>query len=93
VDIDQCARGMLIEEIDGAPAALHAIAPFLAEAGFIAGELGMQAILGSRLSSIASRPSAVVGRQSAGARRPSKSLLSSPFAARNFEPAGEDESS
>jgi ATP-dependent Lhr-like helicase len=36
-------RGMLIEDIDGAPAPAHPIAPFLAEAGFIAGAMGMQA--------------------------------------------------
>jgi ATP-dependent Lhr-like helicase len=35
-------RGMLIEEIDGAPAAQHPIAPYLAEAGFIAGAMGFQ---------------------------------------------------
>ncbi len=36
-------RGMLIEEIDGAPASLHALAPFLAEAGFASGAMGLQA--------------------------------------------------
>ena len=36
-------RGMLIEEIDGIPPATHAMAPFLTEAGFIAGALGFQA--------------------------------------------------
>jgi ATP-dependent Lhr-like helicase len=36
-------RGMLIEEIDGGPAAFHPLAPYLAEAGFIAGALGFQA--------------------------------------------------
>jgi ATP-dependent Lhr-like helicase len=36
-------RGMLIEQIDGKPAALHPMAPFLARAGFISGALGMQA--------------------------------------------------
>jgi hypothetical protein len=34
---------MLIEEIDGATAQTHAIAPFLGEAGFVAGAMGMQA--------------------------------------------------
>jgi len=36
-------RGMLIEEIDGAPPATHPMAPYLLEAGFIAGALGFQA--------------------------------------------------
>ncbi|HEY3044193.1 MAG TPA: hypothetical protein VGJ39_09220, partial [Vicinamibacterales bacterium] len=36
-------RGMLIEEIDGVPPAAHALAPYLAEAGFIGGALGFQA--------------------------------------------------
>jgi ATP-dependent Lhr-like helicase len=36
-------RGMLIEEIDGVQAALHPIAPYLAEAGFAAGAMGFQA--------------------------------------------------
>jgi ATP-dependent Lhr-like helicase len=35
-------RGMLIEEIDGETPATHALAPYLAEAGFIAGALGFQ---------------------------------------------------
>jgi ATP-dependent Lhr-like helicase len=36
-------RGMLIEEIDGQPPAVHPLAPFLAEAGFMSGALGFQA--------------------------------------------------
>ena len=36
-------RGMLIEEIDGMPPANHPLAPFLRQAGFISGALGMQA--------------------------------------------------
>ncbi|HJZ77356.1 MAG TPA: DEAD/DEAH box helicase [Vicinamibacterales bacterium] len=36
-------RGMLIEEIDGTAPSLHPMAPFLGEAGFIAGALGFQA--------------------------------------------------
>jgi ATP-dependent Lhr-like helicase len=39
----EAPRGMLIEDIDGVPAPTHATAPFLAEAGFIAGAMGMQA--------------------------------------------------
>jgi ATP-dependent Lhr-like helicase len=41
-------RGMLIEEIDGAAAARHPIAPYLAEAGFAAGALGFQATYARR---------------------------------------------
>ena len=36
-------RGMLLEEIDGAPPSLHALAQYLTEAGFISGALGFQA--------------------------------------------------
>jgi ATP-dependent Lhr-like helicase len=36
-------RGMLLEEIDGAPPSLHPLAPFLLEAGFRSGALGFQA--------------------------------------------------
>ncbi len=38
-------RGMLIEEIDGAPPASHPMSTWLVEAGFIAGALGFQATL------------------------------------------------
>jgi ATP-dependent Lhr-like helicase len=38
-------RGMLLEEIDGRPTALHPLAPFLTEAGFIPGAFGFQANL------------------------------------------------
>jgi ATP-dependent Lhr-like helicase len=41
-------RGMLIEEIDGAPPAAHALAPFLLEAGFIGGAMGLQATFARR---------------------------------------------
>ncbi len=34
---------MLIEEIDGVSAVLHPLTPFLVEAGFIAGAMGLQA--------------------------------------------------
>ncbi|PWT80136.1 MAG: DEAD/DEAH box helicase [Blastocatellia bacterium] len=37
-------RGMLIEEIDGVPPSTHALAPYLIEAGFVAGAMGFQAI-------------------------------------------------
>jgi ATP-dependent Lhr-like helicase len=36
-------RGMLIEEIDGAPPAGHPIVPLLTEAGFAIGAMGLQA--------------------------------------------------
>jgi ATP-dependent Lhr-like helicase len=39
-------RGMLIDEIDGAPPALHFLGPFLTEAGFLSGALGFQATRG-----------------------------------------------
>jgi len=41
-------RGMLIEEIDGGPAAAHVLAPFLAEAGFLSGALGFQPTRGEK---------------------------------------------
>lgn len=37
---DESPRGMLIEEIDGGTPSGHPIAPYLAEAGFIAGAMG-----------------------------------------------------
>jgi ATP-dependent Lhr-like helicase len=36
-------RGMLVEDINGQPAATHALAPFLVEAGFVSSAMGMQA--------------------------------------------------
>ena len=39
---DETPRGMLIEEIDGTTPAAHALAPYLVEAGFIAGSMGFQ---------------------------------------------------
>jgi ATP-dependent helicase Lhr and Lhr-like helicase len=57
-------RGMLIEEIDGLPPSAHPLAPYLAEAGFLAGALGFQVNLNSHQSSVVSRQSAVVSRQS-----------------------------
>jgi ATP-dependent Lhr-like helicase len=41
-------RGMLIEEIDGGPAAAHVLAPFLADAGFLSGALGFQPTRGEK---------------------------------------------
>jgi ATP-dependent helicase Lhr and Lhr-like helicase len=42
-------RGMLLEEIDGAPASTHALAPFFIEEGFLAGALGLQATYRTRM--------------------------------------------
>jgi ATP-dependent Lhr-like helicase len=39
---DDTPRGMLIEEIDGTPPGTHPLAPYLVEAGFIAGSMGFQ---------------------------------------------------
>ena len=36
-------RGMLVEEIDGMPATVHPMAPYLTDAGFVAGAMGFQA--------------------------------------------------
>jgi ATP-dependent Lhr-like helicase len=41
-------RGMLIEEIDGAPPGRHPMAPLLEEAGFSAGAMGLQATFAAR---------------------------------------------
>jgi ATP-dependent Lhr-like helicase len=74
-------RGMLIEEIDGTPPGLHPITPFLQEAGFVAGALGMQATL-----SVGSRQSGVVdpGHQlkTSMPARSGRSPASSPFGRR-----------
>jgi hypothetical protein len=84
---------MLLEEIDGAPAAMHPIAPFLGEAGFVNGALGMQRVASRQ--PVTSQPAAgdqssVGGRSRQPLRRrPSKSTVSSPFARRYFD-EGED---
>jgi ATP-dependent helicase Lhr and Lhr-like helicase len=74
-------RGMLIEEIDGGPAATHAIAPLLGAAGLVAGALGLQATYRphNRQSPI-TPPSATRTPQS-----PLHSSISSPFARRVFD--------
>lgn len=41
-------RGMLIEEIDGLPPSAHPLAPFLIDAGFVGGALGLQATFHAR---------------------------------------------
>ncbi len=38
--VSETPRGMLLEEIDGAPPSLHPIAHYLTEAGFISGAMG-----------------------------------------------------
>jgi hypothetical protein len=43
---------MLIEEIDDGPAALHPLAPFLAEAGFLSGAFGFQSTRPPNLPSL-----------------------------------------
>ncbi|HWF86252.1 MAG TPA: hypothetical protein VG222_15440, partial [Vicinamibacterales bacterium] len=82
-------RGMLIEEIDGVPPSAHPLAPFLADAGFVAGALGY-----SPQSPVVSRQSqssvSVVSPQSQSASsqsvsRRSQSSVSSPFARRYFD--------
>jgi ATP-dependent Lhr-like helicase len=70
-------RGMLLEEIDGAPPALHPMAPFLREEGFVAGALGLQATLRARPAPVAVRPADI-------GTRPARSSVSSPFARRVF---------
>jgi ATP-dependent Lhr-like helicase len=75
-------RGMLIEEIDGAPAADHPLTPFLVEAGFVRSALG---IVPSRKLPAAPRPpvvSAASGRHG--------SVISSPFARRYLEDSTDD---
>jgi ATP-dependent Lhr-like helicase len=42
-DAEESPRGMLIEEVDGLPAAAHPLAPFLVDAGFRPGALGLRA--------------------------------------------------
>jgi ATP-dependent helicase Lhr and Lhr-like helicase len=76
-------RGMLLEEIDGLPPSAHALAPYLAEAGFVAGARGMQATYGSRQSP-------AVGRQTEVTRRQTRSSVSSPFARRVFDRPTDD---
>jgi len=88
---DDDGRGVLIESVDGAPPSAHPLGPFLAEAGFAAGALGMALV--SRHSPAGGRQPmapATAGRHSLAARRPSRRLLSSPFAPRNFVDSEDD---
>jgi ATP-dependent helicase Lhr and Lhr-like helicase len=86
-------RGLLIEEIDGQPPSRHALAPFLADAGFTAGALGYALVSGR--SSVVNSQSPEGSPQSSAARhqssvhshqsRPRRSTVSSPFARRYFD--------
>ncbi len=70
-------RGMLLEDIDGAPPSAHPLAPYLADAGFVTGALGMQAV--------AARHAPAASTRTAAARSGRRSTaVSSPFAPRNF---------
>src|SRR5262249_19069541 len=98
------SRAMLIEEIDGVSASQHPMTPFLVEAGFVSGAMGMQ--LRARASAVGHRPDAggetvdiaerqagAVGRRVRPAqRRAFKSTVSSPFARRYFEDADSSDS-
>ena len=77
-------RGMLIEEIDGAPPATHPMAPWLIEAGFIAGALGFQATSESRNSvvRIGSKRRASSSKLSLVGRAAFSSRISHAFASR-----------
>jgi ATP-dependent helicase Lhr and Lhr-like helicase len=79
---DEAPRGMLIEEIDGAPPAAHPIAPHLKDAGFVAGALCMQATLSRSPRSPREAPESTIAQP-----RPGKSTVSSPFARRYFDQA------
>jgi ATP-dependent Lhr-like helicase len=81
----EAPRGMLIEEIDGAPPSGHPITPHLVAAGFISGAMGLQARLDrGRPSQASSREAAAARRQPDVASRPSGSAVSSPFARRYY---------
>lgn len=53
---DAGPRGMLIEEIDGQVPTSHPLAPYLVEAGFLAGAMGFQATFGSGGSGGSGKP-------------------------------------
>jgi ATP-dependent Lhr-like helicase len=71
-------RGMLLEEIDGAPPSRHPMSSFLAEAGFVAGALGFQATYRDH------QPRSPALQPEVGARRASTSTVSSPFSSRYY---------
>jgi len=90
---DEAPRGMLIEEIDGAPPGPHVLAPFLTEAGFISGALGFQPTYSrstSPQSEVARHTSEVASHEStghlAGARSPEAGRPLSRFARRSLRP-------
>jgi len=92
---------MLIEEIDGGPAATHAMAPFLGEAGFAAGALGLQATYRSHNRQSSINPQSAVRDPQSAVRDPQSAVrdpqsavrtpqsqtssISSPFARRVFD--------
>ena len=45
-------RGMLIEEIDGAPSSEHPLVPRLVEAGFVVGAMGLPATFRKRMGPV-----------------------------------------
>jgi hypothetical protein len=51
---DQRPHGMLIEEIDGIAPVAHALTPYLVEAGFVAGAMGLQSTVNT--GSLVARP-------------------------------------
>ena len=51
---DQRPHGMLIEEIDGIAPVSHALTPYLVEAGFVAGAMGLQSAVNT--GSLVARP-------------------------------------
>jgi ATP-dependent Lhr-like helicase len=88
---DRYRNGMLIEEIDGAAASLHPLAPFFGEAGFVSGALGLQRVVShqSSVGSLSLSPNR--SRQStARSRQSSRSTVSSPFARRYFDDESDD---
>jgi len=76
--------GMLIEEIDGLTPSQHPLAPFLSEAGYVSGAMGMQAKLLTPLAPDGGRPPS---RGRGAARTYHASSVSSPFARRYFDVA------
>jgi ATP-dependent Lhr-like helicase len=88
-------RGMLIEEIDGAPPDTHPLKPFLVDAGFASSAGGLQARQASHQSSVVSRqsqspvePQSSVGRgpQSSVGSEPQSSVVSEPQSSVGSEP-------